>query len=149
MGSSTKTVSPGRVNRWQTKSSACDVPAVRNSDSAVAAWPPVPGQELGERRAKPRIARLFAVVELDWLRMREEALARGTHAPQRQQVRGRLPDAEVDHAGFRRAVESDFRAHAATSAADTSRNTSPGFPCRYAPIFCAEMRRRSARAASE
>ena len=75
-----------------------------------------PGQEFGERRAKPRIARLLAVVELDRLRMREEPLARGTHTPQRQQVRGRLPDAEVDHAGFRRAVESDLHADDATSA---------------------------------
>src|SRR5687768_9120765 len=108
-----------------------------------------PGQELGERRAKPRIARLLAVVELDWLRVREEALARGTHAPQRQQVRGWLPDAEVDHAGLRRAVESDVHAHSATSAADTSRNTSPARPCRNAAIFCAEMRRRSASEASE
>ena len=111
------------------------MPAVRNSESALAAWPPAAGQEFGERRAKPRIARLFAVVELDRLRMREEALARGTHAPQRQQVRGRLPDAEVDHAGFRRAVESDVHADGATSAADTRRNTSPAAPAETRDIL--------------
>jgi hypothetical protein len=106
-------------------------------------------QEVRERRAKTRIARLLAIVELDRLRIRQEALARGAQAPQRQQVGGRLPDAKVDRAKFRRAVECDARAHGATSAADTRRNTSPGRPCRYAAIFCAEIRRRSASAASE
>ena len=106
-------------------------------------------KESGERRPESHIALPRTVVQLERLRALEVSIAGAAQQSERQQVGRGLPDAEIDRAAFRRAVERGCRAHAAPSGGGTSRNTSSGRPSRKARMFSAEMRRRSSRAASE
>ena len=103
-------------------------------------------EEVGERRAEAHIALSLAVVQLERLGGGEETRAGRAEKRERQQVRRRLTDAEINRAVLRRAVEDGLAAHTAGS---TSRNTLSGRPSRNSRIFEAEMRRRSSRADSE
>ena len=114
------------------------MPPVSISESGSTGLPPAFAEEIGERRAEARIALALAVVQLERLGVREEALAGRGEERERQQVGRGLADAEVDRAALRRAVEGGLAAHAARLRDEPEHLVRP-------PLQeCADVRRRDA-----